>query len=1069
MPRIYALLVGINDYAPNVSKLSGCISDIESVQGYLTRSFDPASLAIEVLKDADATRGNIIGQFRSHLGRAQAGDVALFHYCGHGARSASAGAFREFFPGGRDEGLVCIDSRLPGGFDLADKELAVLIAEVARNDPHLAIMLDCCHSGSATRSADDIRGLTARATYEVTDERPLETYLDGHYAQLLNAGQPLSIPAARHILLAACERTQTAKENAARGGVFTSALIEVLEKSGGDLSYADLFVRCRAAVRDRADKQDPQFEAYGGFNGQSGFLGRAASFAAPRYSVYFRDGRWQADCGAVHGVPTAPDTPVTLALTPETGQGQRAGTATTTRVGPQSSELALGFAGDEAVRYRAEITSLPAAPLLIGFEGPDLVRAAVEAALAADAMAGVALAASGETGLTLAVEGGQLLLKQATGLLVQGAALADGPGALLPTLKHVAAFERSLKLANPHTAMEPALVDFVFAEAGASEFVHPGADISLDFETGNYVRGKIKVRNLSGQTLYMALVYYSGAYGIHALRNEPIGSRDAWVTLWGDGPGDHFGLRDGANLSVDQFKLIVSTERVDDFLLVQPGLELGRIVQPVRDIGSFAPINKPQHRNEWFTKDLRFTTVRRLNAVSNRDAALAGGSIRIKGHPSVTANLGLASAQAAARSLGGGADFHRALEGAGLALINFAAAPGSRDGEDSSILELTDIRNAEALTAQPLEIELDVPLAEGEALLPLVHDGQFLLLAGESWTDAAGTSHVRIDHLPEAPDNRRSLGGALKLYFFKTALGRQRVNSLRWLEFKPDGSFEYCSDGLMEKVAAAGNILLLIHGIIGDTAAIATGVQGCGLDRQFDLVLAYDYENLNTPIEETARQLRDALAGAGIDAGDGKQLTLLVHSMGGLVSRWFIEREGGKAMVDHLVMCGTPNAGSPFGRVGEAGRLFKLLTELALNVVPPLAAFGNALLGKLNVLGTLTPTLEQMNPQSDFIATLNASEDPGVRYTILAGDVALYDASADRLIGRLVASAGRGFAFEALFANAANDIAVSQESIRHIGGRRTLAPTRLDVACHHLNYFHSATGQQALSAVKWVP
>jgi hypothetical protein len=36
-----------------------------------------ADLAVEVLKDRDATRDNIIGQFRSHLAKAKEGDVAV--------------------------------------------------------------------------------------------------------------------------------------------------------------------------------------------------------------------------------------------------------------------------------------------------------------------------------------------------------------------------------------------------------------------------------------------------------------------------------------------------------------------------------------------------------------------------------------------------------------------------------------------------------------------------------------------------------------------------------------------------------------------------------------------------------------------------------------------------------------------------------------------------------------------------------------------------------------------------------------------------------------------------------
>ncbi|MDL1879279.1 caspase family protein, partial [Cytophagia bacterium CHB2] len=62
--KIYALLVGINDYAPEVGRLAGCLNDVDHFNEYLTGNFNKSELAIEVLKDRDATRGNIIKQFR---------------------------------------------------------------------------------------------------------------------------------------------------------------------------------------------------------------------------------------------------------------------------------------------------------------------------------------------------------------------------------------------------------------------------------------------------------------------------------------------------------------------------------------------------------------------------------------------------------------------------------------------------------------------------------------------------------------------------------------------------------------------------------------------------------------------------------------------------------------------------------------------------------------------------------------------------------------------------------------------------------------------------------------------
>ena len=205
--------------------------------------------------------------------RPRSGDVALFQFCGHGAQWASSAAFREAFPDGKDEGLVCADSRRPGGYDLADKELAVLIAEVAANGAHVAVVFDCCHSGSGTRDVEAVRGLKPRLTHEVTTERPLESYLDGHYSRLRDADSRCS-----------CRRPATSCWPPASAGSWrrkrpgtacSPARWSTCSRSpAASVSYADLFVRCRAAVRSRAFDQDPQFEAYDRFDAGAGFLGR---------------------------------------------------------------------------------------------------------------------------------------------------------------------------------------------------------------------------------------------------------------------------------------------------------------------------------------------------------------------------------------------------------------------------------------------------------------------------------------------------------------------------------------------------------------------------------------------------------------------------------------------------------------------------------------------------------------------------------------------------------------------------------------------------------------------------
>jgi hypothetical protein len=189
--------------------------------------------------------------------------------------------------------------------------------------------------------------------------------------------------------------------------------------------------------------------------------------------------------------------------------------------------------------------------------------------------------------------------------------------------------------------------------------------------------------------------------------------------------------------------------------------------------------------------------------------------------------------------------------------------------------------------------------------------------------------------------------------------------------------------------------------------------------------------------------------------------------MGGLVSRWFIEQEGGNKVVDHLVMFGTPNVGSPFGKIDSARKLSGVLTTLALNTFPAFAPFGGALVYLLNRSKKISPTLEQMHPVSDFIKKLNSSADPGIPYTIVAGDIRGYRESSDRLAAQLIAKVGTGILFDTLYQNAGHDIAVSDDSIRAVAEDRTPAPKKKNVVCHHLNYFVSDAGLNAMAAVQW--
>ncbi|MFN2505045.1 MAG: caspase family protein, partial [Acidimicrobiales bacterium] len=196
---VYALLVGINDYRVGVRPLSGCIDDVEQFESFLVRRVDQASLHIEKMLDDKATRQRVVDAFSTHLKRAGPGDVAVFFFAGHGSYETVDERLWFLEPTGRNQTLVCADSRRDGIPDLADKELSHLISEVAQRGPHMLVVLDCCHSGGATRDPGPMRvGATFRAAPPSEHPRPLESYLPSIREAAARAGTAAE-PAQHHV------------------------------------------------------------------------------------------------------------------------------------------------------------------------------------------------------------------------------------------------------------------------------------------------------------------------------------------------------------------------------------------------------------------------------------------------------------------------------------------------------------------------------------------------------------------------------------------------------------------------------------------------------------------------------------------------------------------------------------------------------------------------------------------------------------------------------------------------------------------------------------------------------
>jgi hypothetical protein len=143
-----ALLIGINRYAA-VPGLKGAVNDVMTMKEVLIQrwGFDPARIAL--LIDEQATRDNMMAALENIVRDSDPQDTVYIHYSGHGSQVQDLNGDEE---DGLDETLVPQNGRMPGVRDIVDDELGELLAKLRTRK--VLIVLDSCHSGTATRSVD---------------------------------------------------------------------------------------------------------------------------------------------------------------------------------------------------------------------------------------------------------------------------------------------------------------------------------------------------------------------------------------------------------------------------------------------------------------------------------------------------------------------------------------------------------------------------------------------------------------------------------------------------------------------------------------------------------------------------------------------------------------------------------------------------------------------------------------------------------------------------------------------------------------------------------------------------
>lgn len=270
-PNRWAVLVGIDFYSKTNPRknLSGCVADVCEVKSFLETSLRvppknidvlTASVGAEVNNHPLPTKTNVIKAIQSLSTKAKAGDFVYIHYSGHGDREPTIYSKLKGRTTTHDEVLCTLEE------DIRDVELGNLLDSLGEKGLLLCVVLDCCHSGSATRRRADtekVRRRGANESPEDSDEEYQEAEgVRGGSRNLSSISTWLNRPQSYN-LIAACQPNEEAQEIIAGSrtrGALTYLFMQSLrsfETSNFPITYEMLYENLKPKFRSLLRKQQP--------------------------------------------------------------------------------------------------------------------------------------------------------------------------------------------------------------------------------------------------------------------------------------------------------------------------------------------------------------------------------------------------------------------------------------------------------------------------------------------------------------------------------------------------------------------------------------------------------------------------------------------------------------------------------------------------------------------------------------------------------------------------------------------------------------------------------------------
>ena len=251
-----ALLIGIGKYEV-LPRLPGSKNDIELVRQVLLSRYGFAEKNIKVVRDEAATRVGVLEALNNIVKEAGPNDVLYIHYSGHGSQVEDLNGDE---PDDQlDETIVPQDGRMDGVPDITDDELEAIFAKIRTSQA--VVVLDSCHSGTATRGLD----VEVRARFVPTDTRV------GLYKKTAVSTRSI-VPMNKHtyVLFSGAAAHEEALDGPVDGryhGFFTHSLFKSLQSSPTDASTREVFAGAKSELKriqnqfGRTSMPEPQLEA----------------------------------------------------------------------------------------------------------------------------------------------------------------------------------------------------------------------------------------------------------------------------------------------------------------------------------------------------------------------------------------------------------------------------------------------------------------------------------------------------------------------------------------------------------------------------------------------------------------------------------------------------------------------------------------------------------------------------------------------------------------------------------------------------------------------------------------